>query len=345
MKTEFPRVLLVDDFSGVHSNLLNLLNEEKIDNLLITSGDGYKKILYNKSHLNIIDMKNNSIEYIFQILRLSRKFDIIQFLNFYRFSIYINFLIILILKILNKEVRYYAIGTDPSFLHGGKFLRHFAWDNNKPPEYSFVSKKIYFLLLKMSNIYVPNLSYSIGFEKLGYKTKKLFYPRFPSSTFKNKNKNKNKNKKKVLYTPVSREGFKGFGFINEACNLIKKDSSLNNIIIKKSTRLKFSEYLNNIYNCDLLIDQCLSSDYAMNSILALECGKTVLCGVSEDHLNWKGISPSKCPIIDILPDKKNIYEVCKKVFENEEFLKNETYLEQYHGKRIILNQFFNKISS
>ena len=57
MKTKFPKVLLVDDFSGVHSNLLNLLNEEKIDNLLITSGDGYKKILYNNSHLNIVDMK------------------------------------------------------------------------------------------------------------------------------------------------------------------------------------------------------------------------------------------------------------------------------------------------
>ena len=340
MKTEFPRVLLVDDFSGVHSNLLNLLNDEKIDNLLITSGDGYKKILYNNSHLNIIDMKNNSIEYFFQILRLSRNYDIIQFLNFYRFSIYINFLIILILKIFNKEVRYYAVGTDPSFLHGGKFLRHFAWHNNKPPKYSFFSKKIYFFLIKCVNIYVPNLSYSIGFEKLGYKTKKLFYPRFPKSLFK-----KNilfKNRDKVVYVPISREGFKGSNFISKACELIKTDSSLSDVTIKKSTRIEFKKYIENIYDCDFLIDQCLSSDYAMNSILALECGKTVLCGVSDDHLKWKGINPSNCPVVDILPNHNHIYEVLKKVIKNDNFADNDYYLEQFHGKKIILNQFFNK---
>jgi hypothetical protein len=192
----------------------------------------------------------------------------------------------------------------------------------------------------MSNIYVPNLSYSIGFEKLGYKTKKLFYPRFPSSTFKNKNKNKNKNK--VLYVPVSREGFKGFSFINEACSLIKNDSSLSDVTIKKSTRIEFKKYIENIYNCDFLIDQCLSSDYAMNSILALECGKTVLCGVSEDHLKWKGINPSKCPVVDILPNENYIYKVCKKIIKNDNFADNDSYLEQFHGKKIILNQFFNK---
>lgn len=336
---KYRRILLVDDFSGVHLNLLKMLCDDKYSATLLTSGDGYKEMKYDDLNLPIAKLNFNSWSYLIKLLKYSHNVDLVQFINLYRPNIYANLFLIFILRILGKEVRYYAVGTDPSFLLGGKYLRHFAWENSNTPNYSWLSRKAFRSIINMVAVFVPNKSYSIGFEKMGLETKQMFYPRFPLELgLKRENQT---GEASVIYAPVSRRGFKGYDYIEAACNNLELEYPQNMLIVRKTTRIPFKDYINNVKNCDILIDQCLSSDYAMNAILGMESGKVVLCGVSIEHLKWLGIQPDECPVIDILPEVQNIYKVCKGILKAEESENSfDLYLEKYHGKGTVLSQFF-----
>lgn len=333
------KILLIEDFSGVHLNLLNMLYDDQHDATLLTTGDGYKAMRYDALDLPISILHINPLRYFVQIIRHSNKSKIIQFINLYRPSIYLNLVLIFCLRCLGKEVRYYAVGTDPSFLNGGKYLRHFAWDNSSAPNYSNASRRAFWSIIDLVTIFVPNKSYAVGFEKKGIKVKKLFYPRFPPELVL-----KSLKKRDGLFSifaPVSRRGFKGYNYIEQACNELIYSYPENILTVKKTTRIPFADYLRSLANCDVLIDQCLSSDYAMNAILGMESGKTVLCGVSIEHLKWAGIKDNECPVIDILPDVENIVQKCRTVLKTGRVEKGaNTYLDKYHGKKIILTQFF-----
>lgn len=333
------RILLVDDFSGVHLNLLKMLFDAGHEARLLTSGDGYKAMNYHELNLPVTNLSKNSVKYFFSVLRYIRKVKIIQLINLYRPNIYVNFFLILCLKLMRKEIRYYAVGTDPAFLKGGEFMRHFAWDNFFPPKYSFLSTRLFWCISRTVTLYVPNKSYALGFELSGVDVKKLFYPRFPRQL--SLQAELQKIVPSIVYAPVSRRGFKGYNYIESACETLIREYPTDILRVHTTSRIPFIDYVSKIRECHILIDQCLSSDYAMNAILGLECGKIVLCGVSSDHLDWAGIAPEECPIRDILPDANNIVAACKLALDSVQSDNSyDDYLEKFHGSTLVLKQFF-----
>lgn len=77
---------------------------------------------------------------------------------------------------------------------------------------------------------------------------------------------------KVLHG-VNRVGFKGSNYILSALEFLKKDSRFD---IKIVERLKFTEYLKAIDECDIVVDQLFGDGLGYNALLSLARGKIVL---------------------------------------------------------------------
>lgn len=76
---------------------------------------------------------------------------------------------------------------------------------------------------------------------------------------------------------------------------------------------------NNIYlsippvfdHMDIVVDQCKSYDYGMNTLLAMEKGKIVLSGSEETAMDYLGFQ--NVPVINIQPNEEHIYCELEKI--------------------------------
>lgn len=333
------RIWLWGEFSGYHQAIMDGLckRHENVSITLVSSGDGWKKIIPNErsnatffslnkscSGIKGVMMKFRSLWRLYR--SLPAQIDVAQLVNpiFVTESILINFLFLCKLRKISKKIILIVAGTDAR-----------VWEFNQTLNYSYVSeqikkerhrdlpwmrwpRKIYNqMVIKVADVIIPTMyEYLVPYQGF-YNTKSIIPLPCPLSVFDSIPLVKEQLKLQIhtdhsltFFHGVSRPSFKGTEYIREA--FIEADKLWGEkakFII--ADRMPYAEYVNCLSNADIIVDQCLSYSYGMNAIIALASGKICLSGAEEISLSALGISAS--PIYNIIPSKDQILSVIDEI--------------------------------
>jgi len=345
------KILLIGEFSGVHNNLKKGLIELGHDVKLVADGDGYRKFGYD---LRLAPYKGRfwgrikNIIYFIINFRNYIGYDVIQFINPFSIPYYFHFIgITTVIFKYNKKKIYYACGTDPAFLSAKEKFEYFPFsekNSTEIPRYKKLSLNYYTWFLKNITCVVPSM-YTYGLGYFGNPKLKEPIPlpgsgNYTNSIFVNKT-----GKIKILFG-ITRREFKGAEFIQNALNKLDEHYA-EEVEIKIVEKLPFKEYLKILSQSDILIDQCKSYDYGMNTIFALEKGIIVLSGA--ESVAVKYLNVVNCPVINIKPDSEDIFKKLEKLIKSDEIKKlKETsldYVKFVHDRISIAKNFLKEYAN
>lgn len=368
------KVLLVGEYSGVHTNLAKALKSEDIEVVTISDGDSYKnfssdfviKYKYIQTRSAILNKFLNiyylmldflGIKGIFQILtktKILRKlkgYDVVQLINPIALSGYgsiVNILFIFYLKLNNKKIFLCALGDDYFWVKRG------MKDN-----------KTMFSLMKLSNIH--KFSYSLRYVY------GLFFPLLNKLVVKWSNKvipglydyylcYKDNEKCSeivpiIIYeddsiTPYKYNGGlinifhgwqegkelrKGNIFFDEAVKTLPEDykKKIHYEVVKS---IPYSEYITRFQNSIIFFDQCLSYDRGVNALLGMSEGKVVFSGSENSEFNGCKVVVNSEPDVEFL--RKELMALIDNPCLLEDMSKNSlAYIKKNHNPRTIVNQY------
>ncbi len=361
------KILILGDFSGFGLNLKKGFEKEKEEVILISNGDGWKKIpgsdlnlksyyktngkYVNKIERTIIGIKNRKIINKF-IKEKEGYFDVIFIINsgmiFANFIDYfrITFLGKDLKKLLKKDGKIYlsACGDDYFYLtYAKKILKYFTYDYVD-------AKKIKYFLDKEKKIHnyidgiIPTLyDYSIGYKNSQYFKEGKVLETIPmpiDSQIIEYKKNKLKDKI-IIFHGINREEFKGTKYIKKAMeNIKKKYPDQVEIIIKGNMPLK--DYKELLSNVDIVLDQCKTYGYGMNALYAMAMGKVVLSGNEVE--NMEEFKRKDIPVVNIRPEVIDIEKKLEYLIENPNLIleigeKSRKYVEEVHDMKIVAKKY------
>jgi hypothetical protein len=330
------KVLLIGEFSGLHSNLMSGLIKLGCHVDMISYGDTFKKF---DSGINVSSVRKfpfstleNELNIPFKSLVKSLgKYDVVQFVNplvtHTRLQIAVGNLKInneLILSLIEKAEKSFllAAGDDHFYIK--------AVENNLFKYSPFQDSLIYDMplykrwfsqcwnndllrswnqeLVDHVNGIIPcAYEYDIGYTNLAIKNKKNYIP-FPfdinSVVY---SENKITNRLNVVHG-LNRYGSKGTKFVERAFSNLKYHKDINCKILN---RLSYNEFCKSIQNSNVVIDQLNSYSYAYTAINALAMGKVVISGCEQVILDKYNIKECSA-LINGTPDSEDL---AKKITE------------------------------
>lgn len=339
-----PKILLLGEFSGLHTNLKEGLEELGHNVLLVSSGDGEKNI---KRDIDISVEERNISRKIKKYysnrktLKSLTNFDVVQFINPYikpRSTLYSYFDIIN----NNKKIVCLACGDDiyvSNFIKSGGMSKYSPFDldieNKKPLPYdSFIHKIVQKKIIREMDIIIPTVfEYAEAYRQSEFKNKISKTIPFPINTNKIEFINNEINGKIIIYHASNRPITKGSSYIIEAMKIIAKKYP-NDVETISAAYLPLNEYLETINKAHIIIDQCRSYSYGMNALYSMAKGKIVLSGNEGENLKELGLNSS--PIINITPNVLHIVQQLEKLIRNkngiEELgLESRKFVEKYHN--------------
>jgi hypothetical protein len=338
------KILLLGEFSGVHNNLKKKLLFFGHEVKLGADGDSYRGFDYDFK-INPYESKFLNLFYFIWNFRKFIGYDVVQFITPFAIPYHYHFFgLTHVLFRFNKVKIYYACGTDPAFMSVKDKFKYFPLDGKTSkleyfPNYNKFSMNYYNWFINKIDWIVPSMySYYLGYKSNSKTTSPI---PLPASGFKNGDFKKKQSKVKILFG-ITRRDFKGSKYILDAIKLIEsKFPNLVNVTVVEGLTIK--EYKKLLLKSDILIDQCKTYDYGMNAIFAMENGCIVFSGSeskSMKYLNFKN-----CPVINILPDSKDIFNKISSIIELEnndiEKLKKKSlsFVREYHSLEKITNDF------
>ena len=342
------KVLLLQEMSGVHTELKLGLNENKVQANIATLGDYFKKyktdVSLGRSGGGYFGALNRMVTQLGSIPRI-KKFDIIQSISP---SPYISFLDNFIDDYLTKDRKkvFVAAGSDPIYLNFVRELDyyppHIHFDRWTDEERQIQYKKFVKKLHNSYNKIVPVCwEYKFAMQKAGLNPEGVIP--FPIDVVKNVPTKKSNNKIKVFH-PLNRidlnYDFKGTLLIQKAFeNLEKKYPDVE--FISKGN-MSHEEYNNYTDEVDIIVDQCYSYSYGMSAAYGLAKGKVVLSGLEE--VTKEEAHYAECPIINIKPNVSSIEEELDQLLQNREriFLlsgESRSFAEKYHDSTKVAKKY------
>lgn len=330
------KILLLGEYSGVHTDLANELKRKGHEVITAHAGDDFKNYprdfelrpLGNNFFLRRLDM----IRRYSELRKIIRKggFDIIQIINTGIFPRGIDKLIYKEIYKTNSKIFFLGAGEDNivwDAYNNGAF-RYYAFDgmlklDGRKMEQKWNSsgmRKLSINVLTKANAIIPLcVEYKIAYERVFKKTP--FIPLSINTSIVNIDiEGKEYKKVRILHGVNSgREGYKGTNFILPALDLIEKEFG-DKVEIIRSTNLPFEEYLKLLFYANIVIDQALCYSVSMNALYSMLNGCVVLGGCEKEYLDSLAINTA--PIVNILPDTLDIYNKVKLLIETPQLIKD-----------------------
>jgi glycosyltransferase involved in cell wall biosynthesis len=354
------RILLVGEYSGVHTDLADALKKRGHYVVTAHSGDSFKNYprdfdlnITGKSKLSRL-YEGAIKHYRFYRMIKKEKFDIIQFINPALFPPYLdNMLFAQIFKIKSKFVLL-ACGGDTLVWQAYKkgLYKYYPYDGLSAADLentrSFyeserlnkLSDKIYNRVDKIIPLLVEYLmayesqSAKIHFIPLSIDCNRIGKEKFKDVSVGNKIK---------IYHPVSkgRETEKGSDIILKVLEKIGAEYQ-DRVEIITSQSISFEAYKKNLAGMDIVIDQIYSYSPSMNALYSMSLGKVVLGGAETEYLNQLNISSA--PIINIIADFDDMYNKLVTIIKDPEQIKkigkeSLDFVRQYHSVEKTVVQF------
>ena len=335
------KVCLFGDFSSVAYNLKQGLEKTGIDVLLISSGDSFKKI---KNDLSI-QSKNKVLRFLnyLKALKRTKNYDVVQIINqgylIRRFLYKYPFNVV---KKNNNKIFLSACGTTTDFLKLKDKFDYFPYDDTYKPKYSSSFIKVSSFITDNVDGIIPNAySYAESYrdrrnllETVPFPIEIDGIPFSPQKIAGNKLK---------IFHGLSREKFKGTKFIKEAMFKIKEKYP-DDVDIKIDGRMPLKKYLNVLQDANIVIDQALSYGYGMNAIYSMAMGKVVFSGNEPE--TQREFNRYDIPVINILPDSKDIYNKLEYFVRNKKEVEKMGYesrkfVEDFHDCKKVAQRYIN----
>lgn len=339
------RVLLLEDYSGLHKNLKEGLLELGHKVSLATRGDGFKKTvesnIYFPSHHNKYIRTIEKL--ILPILKIRDyyNYDVVQLVTNNIFGLLqFNYNYHILYRIKNNSEKMflsscgldYFVYSDRAKLKYNPIDESIILDANG--RNMFIDKHYY-----RNNIEVVNLvdgiipiSYTYS-EAYRQNNKLLDAIPLPINVDKIKFIPQNiKNNKLKIFHGINREGFKGTKYIREAMERLKAHYP-NEVEIIIDGRMPLNKYLQVLGETNIVVDQALSYGYGMNAIYSMAMGKVVLSGNEPE--TQKEFGRTDIPVINILPSVEDIYNKLEKLVLNKKNVievgeKSRLFVEDFH---------------
>lgn len=374
------KILLLGEYSGVHSQLKKALDQEGYEVLLIHNGDGYKnfqadlfiKYTYISSKNRFL---NKAINFYYILLAYSglkgciqifkyidvikkmRDYDVVQLINPLYISDYgsiVNLAIFIYLKSKNKKIFLCALGDDYYWVKYclDKNFEYSIFDQlsiRTFKNYSYPLQYIYGFLHPFLNKYIANnvnavipglYDYYAAYKHLE-NCSEIVPIIIPSQD--SAADIKPKFPIKIFHGWQPGKAFrKGNDIFDKAIKLIKEKYP-NEIEYKIVGGLPYEEYIKTFNDCDIFIDQCYSQDCGVNALLGMSQGKVVFSGFEKEVQEYYGID--YMPIVNCKPDFKQIYNNIEYLIKNPSEIKkfsiqSKRFVKNFHNKTYVLNKYF-----
>ena len=344
-------ILLFGEYSGLHNNLKNGLQKLGHSVKIAANGDGFKKL---ESDISLGSSSPNLYgkleRLILPFLKIKdfEGYDITQFINSNPLTV------CTVNKLLSKKILSFkgkkfllACGDDPVFYQNLSKFRYHPYssvenDNlNHIPTYSKTYVDIHNLFVESVDGIIPAMiEYADGYRKhpkiqstipLPIDTENIIY------------KDNIINSKIHFFHGLNRPFFKGTSIIEEALKRLESKYP-NDVKITIAGNMSQKEYLTVLDSVNVVLDQCKSYSYGMNTLYSLSKGKLVMSGSEPEALEELGIDESKCPILNIQPDVNQIYEQLVLLLEKRNEIRDLGYdsrkfVEKYHDSEIIAKKY------
>ena len=350
------KILLLGEYSNLHNSLKQALLNMGHEVLLVGNGDGFKKYetdILIKSHLadyflfkliarlliRIFKINMFEIEIYIRAKKIVNKlrgFDVVQLINENSFKTSPLFEIKLLKQIFqnNNNIFLLSCGVDSvSVKHAmSKKLKYSILtplfeDASLEKKYEPIlkyEKENYLALAKFVQKYVNGIISSDLDYHIPYLSKKKYLGMIPNpiNTQKIKYYGINKSKKISILHAInsSNKIKKGNRFFEEALKIIDEKFK-DKITIITTYDLPYKEHLENLKNCDILLDMVYAYDQGYNALEAMAMGKIVFTGAEEEWLKLYNIKEDTV-VINAVPNSMRIVEKLVWLIENPKILKS-----------------------
>lgn len=346
----YESILLVGEFSGVHSELRQALINKGFSVCLVSDGDAYKKfpadILFTKpkyktklgKYINYISTAlglNGIITFLtnYKLWSKLKGFEVVQLINpapLQDFGIISNYLFLRFLFKHNNKIFLSALGEDYYWVKSclDKKFRYSALDNlnevNKNKyKYSLkhLTKKFKYLndfCIKHCDAVIPGLyDYFVA-----YKWSEKCVQTIPLPI----------DLKKIAIKPIEIDSSKPLIIFHgwQDGKELKKgnyifDNAMSRIVDKYGDKVEYrvvrnvpySKYIELFSDCHIFLDQCYSYDKGMNALLGMAAGKVVFSGADIDALYYYDFSSANdIPLINAEPNEEAVFKQIEELILN-----------------------------
>lgn len=134
---------------------------------------------------------------------------------------------------------------------------------------------------------------------------------------------------------------KGIGYFERALEKIKEKHP--NVIIKKTKNLPFDEYIQELNNTDILLDQVYGYDQGYNALEAMALGKVVFTGAEKEFLDYYNVKEDEVAI-NALPDVNHLVEKLTHLIQHPELIKKiganaKEFVKKHHEATMIAQKY------
>lgn len=353
------KILLIGEFSNLHSTLANGLKLLGHDVTVVSDGSGWMEndsdIYLSRSGYDFY----NSIKYLGKVHTAFRKFknyDVVQIknpsfldlntkrnLNFYKF----------LLK-NNSKVFLGAFGADyfwEKICLENKFLRYSDMFVGKTPlniyESGWLStekEEVNIEIAETCNGIVSCLyEYQKAYEPY-FKEKSKYIPLPINTDMLQYNQKGVEGDKIKIFIGIQKlkSKLKGTDIMLE--ELLKIQSAYpKEVLINKVTSLPWSQYVKIMAESDVLLDQLYSYTPAMNGLIGMAQG-LVLVGGGEPEMYELLQEKNNFPIVNVLPTREDVYDKLEKLVQNKKNIpeiswNSREFIEKHHNYINVAQQY------
>ncbi len=372
------KILLIGEYSNLHNSLKQGLIKLGHEVVLIGSGDGFKKYnvdilinstIFENKFLKIIakvfdritGISLNEIEIYFktkQIIKSLKNFDVVQLINERSFNTSACLESNLLKDIFknNKRVFLLACGVDFKSISYAKDKK-FRYSILTPYLENKASKKQYRHILKylnsdhkkLSEYIERNIQGIIGSDldyHIPYKDSNKYVGMIPNpvNTDILSMQGEYINGEIIILHAINSKNKikKGNEFFEKSLSIIE-NKYRSKVQIIRTTDVSYSNHIENVKKCHILLDQVYAYDQGYNALEAMAMGKVVFTGAEKEWAEFYNIIQDTV-VINSLPKVSKIVEKLSWLIENPQQLnvisKNaREFIIKHHDYKIITKKY------
>lgn len=347
-------ILLIGEFSGVHTNLKAGLEHLGVHVTLANTGDGFKKfssdMLMRVEGENWITIFENRILEFYNLYQM-KKFDVIQIMHPNAFAFYDHSKVYKLLERAKLVVQLIG-GCDYVFEKNYKFLNEKLCQGCRKYDlsrhrcyYKEVSERKYEKqIYERADIIVP-LSweyYHIYKEyEREYAAKLQDVMPMPIDLKSNRVRGM-QGEKLLVFHPLNREGFKGTRVLRPVfCDLQAHYSDIADFRIEG--KMPIAQYRKFLARTDIVVDQLYCNTYGMNALYSMAMGKVVFSGNSTPQMFEDVPWIQDMPVLSLGFSEEEIKDNIMRVVRSNRLkdMKKDSrkYVEKYHDAEKVAKLF------
>ena len=337
------RVLLLHEYSGVHTELKAGLRELGVSADIATFGD-YHKAFATDLDLGRVDpgLRHSAGRAIRQIINVAafRRYDIVQSISALPFNRAVSRLVEpLILGTRGPRYVFVAAGSDSFYRRHCLSLDY--WPPHDWHHRARVERMETRIARRASAIVSALWDYDYTMRKAGFEPEFIPLPVHVGDIAPVRIAER---ERLVVYHPLNRkEGndFKGTTHIRRAFEMLRAEYEGSVDFIERGG-MSFDEYSRFTDGVDVIVDQANSYTYGMSALYGLAKGQVVLSG--NEPVTHELAAYRQSPVVNIRPDAEQIADTLRRLLSDRAALQargaeGRAFVERVHDTRIVARQY------